>query len=81
MSIRNYNYSLRNDPEERSTQCTVEVLMTTMKTAVLHDVTPCSLVNSFQRFGGISCRYLQGNRPSFGMLYIGVMSIGVNVSE
>jgi len=85
MSVRNNHCSLRNDPEERSSQYTVvifEVLMTmTMKIALLYDVTPCSLVDSYQRFGGISCRYLQGNRLSIGMLHIGVMPIGVDVSK
>jgi hypothetical protein len=40
-----------------------------MKIAVLHDVTPCNLVNSYERLGRISCRYLQGNRP-FLVCYI-----------
>ena len=52
----------------------------TMKIAVLYDVTPCNLVNSYKRLGGISCRYLQGNRPSFGVLHIGVMLTSVDVS-
>ena len=50
-SVRNCHYSLRNDPEERSSQYTVvifEVFMTMiLKIAVLRDVTPCSLVVIF----------------------------------
>lgn len=44
-------------------------------------MTPCSLENRYQRFGTISRRYLQDSRPSFGMLHIGVMPRGVDVSE
>ena len=51
----------------------------TMKIALLHAVTPCGSIDSYQRFGGISCRYLQGNRLSIGMLHIGVMAMGVDV--
>ena len=86
-SVRNYQYSLLNEPEKRISQCTVVIfevrmIMTmTMKIVVLHYVTPCSLVNSYHRFGGISCRYVQGNRSSFGMLHIVVVPIGVDVSE
>jgi len=33
-----------------------------MHTQVVWDVTPCRLVNSYQRFGGACCFHLQGIR-------------------